>query len=135
MVVTAGLLTLDQRHRRNPFAGRIIEIEGMGHLTVEQAFELTDATAERSATAATIALSEQSVEDHLRSGAGLLRSLIDEGYGDAAVLARRAAAMEHWLKQPSLLAADPGRPIPPRSRSTSTRSPSPQLEVDRLATA
>jgi aconitate hydratase 2/2-methylisocitrate dehydratase len=92
--------------RKNVFAGRIIEIEGLEDLTVEQAFELSDSTAERSAAGCTISLSEGSVAAYLRSNIVLLRSLIDAGYEDARSLERRAQAMERWLAEPSLLRAD-----------------------------
>jgi aconitate hydratase 2/2-methylisocitrate dehydratase len=91
----------------NVFSGRIIEIEGLEHLTVEQAFELSDSTAERSAAACTIALSEASVARYLRSNLAMLRWLIDAGYQDARSLERRAQAMEGWLADPVLLRADP----------------------------
>ena len=92
--------------RKNVFAGRIIEIEGLEDLTVEQAFELSDSTAERSAAGCTISLSEDSVAAYLRSNIVMLRSLIDAGYEDARSLERRAQAMERWLADPSLLRAD-----------------------------
>ena len=88
------------------FSGRIIEIEGLEHLSVEEAFELTDSTAERSAAGCTIALSEESVTRAVRANAALLRSLIDAGYKDARTLERRAQAMEDWLSHPALLRAD-----------------------------
>jgi len=89
-----------------PFSGRIIEIEGLEHLSVEEAFELTDSTAERSAAGCTIVLSEESVSRAIRANAALLRSLIDWGYQDARTLERRAQAMENWLSHPTLLRAD-----------------------------
>jgi len=101
-----GLLTLEKKGKQNVYNGRIIEIEGLPDLTVEQAFELSDATAERSAAGCTIALSEQSVTDYLRSNIVMLRWMIDHEYGDARTLERRARAMEDWLKNPSLLCAD-----------------------------
>ena len=94
------------RARKNVFAGRIIEIEGLEDLTVEQAFELSDSTAERSAAGCTISLSVDSVASYLRSNLVMLRSLIDAGYEDARSLDRRAQAMERWLADPSLLRAD-----------------------------
>jgi aconitate hydratase 2/2-methylisocitrate dehydratase len=103
-----GLLTLDPASKHNVFNGRILEIEGLEQLSVEEAFELTDSTAERSAAACTIRLSEESVERHLRSNVVLLRQLVDAGYQDARSLERRAAAMEAWLANPALLRADPG---------------------------
>jgi aconitate hydratase 2 / 2-methylisocitrate dehydratase len=102
-----GHLTLDQTDKRNVFNGRIVEIEGLEHLTVEQAFELSDSTAERSAGGCTIALSEKSVARYLRSNVVLLRWLIDQGYQDRRSLERRATAMERWLAEPTLLRADP----------------------------
>ena len=101
-----GLLTVPKKNKRNVFAGRILELEGLPDLTVDQAFELTDASAERSAAAATVALSVESVVRHVRSGAALLRRLVDEGYGDRDALRRRIDAMEAWLVKPELLAAD-----------------------------
>jgi aconitate hydratase 2 / 2-methylisocitrate dehydratase len=90
----------------NPFSGRIIEIEGLEYLSVEEAFELTDSTAERSAAGCTISLSEESVTRAVRANAALLRSLIDSGYQDARTLERRAQAMDQWLADPTLLRAD-----------------------------
>jgi aconitate hydratase 2/2-methylisocitrate dehydratase len=102
-----GLLTVPKKSKRNVFAGRILEIEGLPDLTVEQAFELTDASAERSAAAATVALSIDSVAAHLRSSAALLRRLVEEGYGDRDALLGRIQAMEAWLDRAELLRADP----------------------------
>ncbi len=92
----------------NVFSGRIIEIEGLETLTVEQAFELSDSTAERSAGGCTIALSEDSVSRYLESNVVMLRWLINAGYQDDRALERRAQAMERWLDHPTLLRADPG---------------------------
>ncbi len=103
-----GLLTLEASSKRNVFSGHILEIEGLEQLAVEQAFELTDASAERSAAACTIALSEESVVTYLRSNVALLRRLIEDGYEDRRTLARRADAIERWLREPALLRADPG---------------------------
>ena len=103
-----GLLTVPKKNKKNVFAGRILEMEGLPDLTVEQAFELTDASAERSAAAATVALSTKSVVAYLRSNAALLRSLLEDGYGDRAALLARIEAMERWLEKPELMAADPG---------------------------
>ena len=83
-----------------------MEIEGLSELTVEQAFELSDASAERSAAGCTIALDEDTVAEYLRSNIVLLRSMIAEGYGDSRTLERRARKMEDWLANPSLLKAD-----------------------------
>jgi aconitate hydratase 2 / 2-methylisocitrate dehydratase len=90
----------------NLFSGRIIEIEGLEHLSVEEAFELTDSTAERSAAGCTMNLSEASVVGAIRANVELLHRLIDSGYQDARTLERRARAMERWLAQPTLLRAD-----------------------------
>ena len=103
-----GLLTVPKKNKKNVFAGRILEMEGLPHLTMEQAFELTDASAERSAAAATVDLSEETVAAHLRSSAALLRSLLAQGYGDRSALERRIEAMDRWLARPELLRADPG---------------------------
>ena len=103
-----GELTESAAGRSNVFAGRILEIEGLEDLTVEQAFELSDSTAERSASGCTISLSEDSVAAYLRSNVVMLRSLIDAGYQDSRSLERRARAMEQWLADPTLLRADDG---------------------------
>ncbi|MCR5085480.1 MAG: bifunctional aconitate hydratase 2/2-methylisocitrate dehydratase [Succinivibrionaceae bacterium] len=103
-----GLLTVEKKGKRNIFSGKIIEIEGLEDLSVEHAFELCDASAERSAAACSIRLSGRSVSAYLRSNAALLRRLAAEGYGSREALQRRAAAMEEWLASPTLLEADPG---------------------------
>jgi aconitate hydratase 2/2-methylisocitrate dehydratase len=104
--IQQGLLTVEKKGKKNIFSGRILEIEGLGGLTVEQAFELSDASAERSAAGCTIALDEDTIAEYLRSNIVLLRSMIAEGYGDARTLERRARKMEEWLADPSLLDAD-----------------------------
>jgi aconitate hydratase 2/2-methylisocitrate dehydratase len=104
--IQQGLLTVAKKGKKNIFSGRILEIEGLGDLTVEQAFELSDASAERSAAGCTIALNEDTVSEYLRSNIVLLRTMIAEGYGDARTLERRARKMEDWLANPSLLKAD-----------------------------
>ena len=104
--IQQGLLTVDKKGKKNIFSGRILEIEGLGDLTVEQAFELSDASAERSAAGCTIALDEDTVSEYLRSNVVLLRSMIAEGYGDSRTLERRARKMEEWLANPSLMKAD-----------------------------
>lgn len=103
-----GLLTLEKKGKKNVYNGRILEIEGLPELTVEQAFELSDASAERSAGGCTIALSGSSVAEYLRSNVVMLRWMIGNGYGDVRTLERRARAMEAWLENPTLLRADPG---------------------------
>ena len=104
--IQQGLLTVEKKGKKNIFSGRVLEIEGLGDLTVEQAFELSDASAERSAAGCTIALNEDTIAEYLRSNIVLLRSMIAEGYGDARTIERRARKMEEWLENPSLLEAD-----------------------------
>ncbi|GAB5450004.1 MAG: bifunctional aconitate hydratase 2/2-methylisocitrate dehydratase [Halioglobus sp.] len=104
--IKQGLLTVEKKGKKNIFSGRVLEIEGLPDLTVEQAFELSDASAERSAAGCTIDLSEESVTEYLQSNVVLLRSMIAEGYGDARTLERRARKMEEWLANPSLMRAD-----------------------------
>jgi aconitate hydratase 2/2-methylisocitrate dehydratase len=104
--IQKGLLTVEKKGKKNIFSGQILEIEGLENLTVEQAFELSDASAERSAAGCTIKLGEDTIAEYLRSNIVLLRSMIAEGYGDARTLERRARKMEEWLAQPELLAAD-----------------------------
>ena len=104
--IQKGLLTVEKKGKKNIFSGRILEIEGLDELTVEQAFELSDASAERSAAGCTIKLPEKAIAEYLRSNITLLRWMIGEGYGDARTLERRAQAMEAWLAKPQLLAAD-----------------------------
>jgi aconitate hydratase 2/2-methylisocitrate dehydratase len=101
-----GLLTVEKKGKKNVYNGRILEIQGLPDLTVEQAFELSDASAERSAGGCTIELSEASVAEYLRSNITMLRWMIDNGYEDARTLERRARAMEEWLENPSLMRAD-----------------------------
>ncbi len=104
--IQQGLLTVEKKGKKNIFSGRILEIEGLSGLTVEQAFELSDASAERSAAGCTIALDEDTIAEYLRSNIVLLRSMIADGYGDARTLERRARKMEEWLAEPGLLRAD-----------------------------
>ena len=106
--IKEGLLTVEKKGKKNFFSGRILEIEGEGieSLTVEQAFELSDASAERSAAGCTIKLSEGSVAEYLRSNITLLRWMIAEGYGDVRTLERRVRKMEEWLENPTLMEAD-----------------------------
>ncbi|MBQ0797881.1 MAG: bifunctional aconitate hydratase 2/2-methylisocitrate dehydratase [Porticoccaceae bacterium] len=104
--IQQGLLTVAKEGKKNMFSGRILEIEGLEDLTAEQAFELSDASAERSASGCTIKLSEDSVAEYLRSNITMLRSMISEGYGDARTMERRAIKMEEWLANPELMAAD-----------------------------
>jgi aconitate hydratase 2/2-methylisocitrate dehydratase len=102
-----GLLTLDKKGKKNVFSGRILEIEGLPNLKIEQAFELADASAERSAAACTVRLNKEPIEEYLRSNIVLLKWMIEQGYGDVRTLTRRIEAMEAWLADPVLLEPDP----------------------------
>ncbi len=104
--IQRGLLTVAKKNKKNVFNGRILEMEGLPELKVEQAFELTDASAERSAAAATIALAPETVTEYLRSNVALLNSLIRDGYADEGILRERIDAMEQWLANPMLLTRD-----------------------------
>ena len=106
VAIEKGLLTVEKAGKKNVFNGRIMEIEGLPDLKLEQAFELTDATAERSCAGSTIKLSVDTVSEYLRSNVALLRNMIARGYSDARTLARRIKAMEDWLANPQLLEAD-----------------------------
>ena len=101
-----GQLTLPKEGKVNVFSGRCLEIEGLPDLKVEQAFELSDASAERSASGCTIRLNEEPIREYLKSNIILLRWLISEGYEDEKTLERRAQAMESWLENPVLMEAD-----------------------------
>merc|ERR1711971_855380 len=102
-----GLLTTEKKGKKNVFSGRILEIEGLPDLKCEQAFELSDASAERSAAGCTIKLNEEPIIEYLNSNVVMLKWMISEGYGDARTLERRIARMEEWLADPQLLEADP----------------------------
>jgi aconitate hydratase 2/2-methylisocitrate dehydratase len=104
--IQAGLLTVAKKGKKNVFNGRILEIEGLPDLEVEQAFELTDASAERSAAASTVRLNREPVVEFLRSNAALMRWMIAEGYGDAETLKRRADKVEAFIASPVLLEPD-----------------------------
>ena len=101
-----GLLTVEKKGKKNVYNGRILEIQGLPDLTVEQAFELSDASAERSAGGCSIELSEDSVAKYLRSNIVMLRWMIANGYDDIRTIERRVQAMEAWLENPTLLRAD-----------------------------
>jgi aconitate hydratase 2/2-methylisocitrate dehydratase len=101
-----GLLTVEKKGKKNIFNGRILEIEGLPDLKVEQAFELADASAERSAAACTVRLNKAPVQEYLTSNISLLGWMIREGYGDARTLQRRIEAMAAWLAKPELLEPD-----------------------------
>ncbi|QOR40849.1 bifunctional aconitate hydratase 2/2-methylisocitrate dehydratase [Billgrantia diversa] len=104
--IKQGLLTVEKSGKKNAFSGRVLEIEGLEDLTVEQAFELSDASAERSAAGCTITLGEESVAEYLKSNITLLKWMIANGYGDKRTIERRILAMEEWLANPSLMRAD-----------------------------
>src|SRR5690554_330487 len=104
--IQKGLLTVEKSGKKNAFSGRVLEIEGLEDLTVEQAFELSDASAERSAAGCTITLSEESVSEYLKSNITLLKWMIANGYGDERTISRRIQGMEEWLANPSLMRAD-----------------------------
>jgi aconitate hydratase 2/2-methylisocitrate dehydratase len=106
MAIQKGLLTVPKKNKINVFNGKIIEMEGLPDITVEQAFELTDSAAERSAAAGCIKLSEESVVTFLKSNIALLKKMMEEGYQDAETIQNRIDAIEDWLKNPRLLEAD-----------------------------
>jgi aconitate hydratase 2/2-methylisocitrate dehydratase len=106
MAIQKGLLTVPKKNKINVFNGKIIEMEGLPDITVEQAFELTDSAAERSAAAGCIKLSEDSVVTFLKSNVALLGKMMEEGYQDAETIQNRINEIENWLKNPLLLAAD-----------------------------
>ena len=101
-----GLLTVEKKGKKNVFSGRVVEIEGLRDLKLEQAFELADATAERSAGGCTIKLDIDPLKEYITSNVTMLRWMIDQGYEDARTLERRARKLEEWLENPSLLEAD-----------------------------
>jgi|TARA_B110000211_G_scaffold29787_1_gene30129 aconitate hydratase 2/2-methylisocitrate dehydratase len=102
----SGDLTLEKKGKKNIFSGRILEIEGLPDLKVEQAFEISDASAERSAGGCSVRLAKEPIIEYFQSNITLLRWMIDNGYQDARTLERRAQAMEAWLENPELLAPD-----------------------------
>ena len=104
--IQQGHLTVAKKGKLNVFSGRILEIEGLPDLKVEQAFELSDATAERSAAGCTIKLNKEPIIEYLESNIVMLRWMITEGYGDVRTLERRAKKMEEWIQNPILLEAD-----------------------------
>jgi aconitate hydratase 2/2-methylisocitrate dehydratase len=101
-----GLLTVEKKGKKNIFAGRVLEIEGLEDLKCEQAFELSDASAERSAAACTVKLNKEPIIEYLESNIVLIEELINQGYEDKATLQRRADKMKEWIKNPELLEAD-----------------------------
>ena len=104
--IQKGLLTVAKEGKKNIFSGRCLEIEGLPNLKVEQAFELSDASAERSASGCTVRLNKEPIIEYLRSNIVMLRWMIGSGYGDAKTLERRAQAMEEWIENPELLEPD-----------------------------
>ena len=104
--IKKGLLTVEKAGKINEFSGRVLEIEGIKGLSVEQAFELSDASAERSAAGCTIKLEEDAVAEYLTSNIVMLKWMISEGYGDVRTITRRIKGMEEWLANPSLMQAD-----------------------------
>ena len=104
--IKQGLLTVEKKGKKNIFSGRILEIDGLPQLKVEQAFELSDASAERSAAACTVHLNKEPVIEYINSNITLMRWMIANGYQDARTLGRRIAAQEAWLKNPQLLERD-----------------------------
>lgn len=104
--IKQGLLTVEKKGKKNIFSGRILEIEGLPELKVEQAFELSDASAERSAAGCTVHLNKEPIIEYINSNITLMKWMIAEGYADARTLQRRIAAQEAWLKNPQLLKGD-----------------------------
>jgi aconitate hydratase 2 / 2-methylisocitrate dehydratase len=104
--IKAGLLTVAKQGKKNIFSGRILEIEGLPDMKVEQAFELSDASAERSAAGCTVRLNKEPVIEYINSNIVLLKNMIAQGYADARTIGRRIKAMEAWLANPQLLAPD-----------------------------
>jgi len=104
--IKKGLLTVEKQNKKNIFSGRILEIEGLPDLKVEQAFELSDASAERSAAGCAIQLSKEPIIEYMRSNITLMKWMIANGYEDKRTLGRRIKAMEAWIAKPDLLKAD-----------------------------
>ncbi len=104
--IKAGLLTVEKKGKKNIFSGRILEIEGLPDLKAEQAFELSDASAERSAAGCTVHLNKEPIIEYINSNITMMKWMISEGYADARTLARRIAAQQAWLADPQLLQGD-----------------------------
>jgi aconitate hydratase 2/2-methylisocitrate dehydratase len=104
--IQRGLLTVEKKGKKNVFSGRILEIEGLPDLKIEQAFELTDASAERSAAGCTVRLHEAPIREYLNSNIALLQWMIKQGYGDVRTIERRIQRMQEWLDKPVLLEPD-----------------------------
>lgn len=104
--IKQGLLTVEKKGKKNIFSGRILEIEGLGNLKVEQAFELSDASAERSAAACSVRLNKEPIIEYLNSNIALIEAMIKNGYQNAETLRRRAKKMQEWIDNPVLLEPD-----------------------------
>jgi len=104
--IEKGMLTVPKKNKKNIFAGKVLELEGLNTLKVEQAFELSDASAERSCAGCAVQLDEEPIAEYLTSNITMLRWMISEGYGDERTLKRRISKMEEWLAAPKLLSAD-----------------------------
>ncbi|MFN7504329.1 MAG: aconitase family protein, partial [Limnobacter sp.] len=104
--IKAGLLTVEKKGKKNIFSGRILEIEGLPQLKVEQAFELSDASAERSAAGCTVHLDKEPIIEYMKSNITLMKWMIAQGYQDSRTLTRRIKAMEQWIANPELLKGD-----------------------------
>jgi aconitate hydratase 2/2-methylisocitrate dehydratase len=106
VAIQRGLLTVEKKGKKNVFSGRILEIEGLPDLKIEQAFELSDASAERSAGGCTVRLNEAPIREYLNSNINLLQWMIAQGYGDVRTIERRIKEMQDWLANPVLLEPD-----------------------------
>ena len=104
--IQKGLLTVEKKGKKNVYSGRVLEIEGLPDLKVEQAFEFADASAERSASGCTIKLNKEPITEYITSNIVMLKWMMSEGYGDARTIARRVEAMQAWLDAPQLMEAD-----------------------------
>ncbi len=104
--IQRGLLTVEKKGKKNIFSGRVLEIEGLPDLKVEQAFELSDASAERSASGCTVKLNKEPIIEYMNSNIIMFKWMVSEGYGDVRTIARRIEEMEAWLASPELLEAD-----------------------------
>ncbi len=104
--IQRGLLTVEKKGKKNVFSGRVLEIEGLPQLKVEQAFELSDASAERSASGCTVKLDKEPIIEYMNSNITMFKWMINEGYGDVRTITRRIEEMEKWLANPELMAAD-----------------------------
>ncbi|HKJ54008.1 MAG TPA: bifunctional aconitate hydratase 2/2-methylisocitrate dehydratase, partial [Gammaproteobacteria bacterium] len=104
--IQRGLLTVEKQGKKNAFSGRVLEIEGLPQLKVEQAFELSDASAERSASGCTVKLDQEPIVEYLNSNIVMFKWMLSEGYGDVRTITRRIEEMEKWLANPVLLEAD-----------------------------